>query len=52
MNKIFLDLGRTAETVVLQKHSENKIDCILVGTAVRTDPALFFLFEKLINLVH
>jgi hypothetical protein len=46
------DLGRTAEAVVLQKLSEITFDCILIGAGLRTIPAHFLLFEKLINVVH
>jgi hypothetical protein len=48
----FTDLGRTAEAVVAQKLSESTFDCILIGAGVRTIPAHFLLFEKLINVVH
>ena len=48
----FVDLGRTAEAVVLQKLSRNKFDCILIGAGLRTVPEHFPLFEKLINVVH
>jgi len=47
-----IDLGRTAEAVVLQKLSQNTFDCILIGAGVRTVPAHLLLFEKLINVVH
>ena len=47
-----IDLGRTAEAVVLQQLSQDTFDCILIGAGVRTVPAHFFLFEKLINVVH
>ena len=46
------DLGRTAEAVVLRKLSESTFDCILIGAGIRTLPAHFLLFEKLINVVH
>jgi hypothetical protein len=46
------DLGRTAESVVLQKLSESMFDCILIGAGIRTIPTNFLLFEKLINVVH
>ena len=46
------DLGRTAEAVVVQKLSEGRFDCIVIGAGVRTMPAHFLLFEKLINIVH
>jgi hypothetical protein len=46
------DLGRTAEAVVSKKLSESTFDCILIGAGIRTIPAHFLLFEKLINVVH
>ena len=48
----FVDLGETAETVVKKKLNESTFDCILIGAGVRTVPAHFSLFEKLINVVH
>jgi hypothetical protein len=47
-----VDLGQTAESVVSQKLSESKYDCIVIGAGIRTLPAHFLLFEKLINAVH
>jgi len=47
-----VDLGQTAEGVVSQKLSESKYDCIVIGAGIRTLPAHFLLFEKLINTVH
>ncbi len=46
------DLGKTAESVVVQKLSESTFDCILIGAGLRTMPTHFLLFEKLINVVH
>jgi hypothetical protein len=47
-----VDLGQTAESVVFQRLSESKYDCIVIGAGIRTLPAHFLLFEKLINAVH
>lgn len=47
-----VDLGQTAESVVSQKLSKSKYDCIVIGAGIRTLPAHFLLFEKLINAVH
>ena len=47
-----VEVGSTAEVVVLQTLSQNKFDCILIGAGVRTAPEHFVLFEKLINVVH
>jgi hypothetical protein len=46
------DLGETAEAVVLERLGAKKFDCILIGAGVRSIPAHFLLFERLINLVH
>lgn len=47
-----VDLGETVESVVSQKLSESKYDCIVIGAGIRTLPTHFLLFEKLINAVH
>jgi len=46
------DFGETAEAVVESQLKEKRYDCILIGAGVRTNPANFILFEKLINVVH
>ncbi|MGO9395372.1 MAG: hypothetical protein ACLP7A_12255 [Desulfobaccales bacterium] len=46
------DLGKTAESVVVQKLLESTFDCILIGAGLRAIPTHFLLFEKLINVVH
>jgi hypothetical protein len=47
-----IDLGKTAETVVLDRLRQKQFNCILIGAGVRTIPKYFLLFEKLINVVH
>ena len=47
-----VDLGETAESVIRERLSANKYDCILVGAGLRTLPAHFLLFEKAMNLIH
>ncbi len=47
-----VDLGETAEIVVIQKLKETTFDCVMIGAGVRTMPDKFLLFEKLINIVH
>jgi len=47
-----IDLGETAETVVLGRLQRKPFDCILIGAGVRTIPSHFILFERLINLLH
>lgn len=46
------DLGETAGTVVKAALDAKQYDLILIGAGVRTIPAQFALFEKLINIVH
>jgi hypothetical protein len=47
-----IDPGETAEALILERLGTKKFDCILIGAGVRTMPAHFLLFEKVINLVH
>ena len=46
------DLGDTAEDVVSHKLSEKPFDCVVIGAGIRTIPAYFLLFERLVNVVH
>jgi hypothetical protein len=46
------DRGETAEAVVKTALATGPYEVILIGAGVRTVPAHFALFEKLINLVH
>ncbi len=46
------DLGETADAVVLAELTTQHYDLILIGAGIRTFPAHFALFERLINLVH
>lgn len=46
------DLGETAADVVARKLSEKAFDCVVIGAGIRTLPAYFLLFERLINVVH
>ncbi len=50
--QFFVDTGETAERVVTEKLTQNRYDCVLIGAGVRTNPKMFLLFEKLINVVH
>jgi hypothetical protein len=47
-----IDLGDTAEAVVLDRLRQTRFDCIVIGAGVRTGPSHFILFERLINVVH
>ena len=46
------DLGKTAEAVVTERLSRGQFDCVLIGNGVRSSPANFLLFERLVNAVH
>lgn len=46
------DFGETAEATVREQLEKKRYDCIVIGAGVRTIPANFLLFEKLINVVH
>lgn len=47
-----IDTGQTAEAQILERLGTRNFDCILIGAGVRTLPANFLLFERVINLVH
>ena len=47
-----VDLGATAEAVVLETLSQSQFDCIMVGAGIRALPEHTALFEKIINAVH
>lgn len=47
-----VDLGETAEEVARAALDEKPCDVVLIGAGVRTMPAQFALFEKLVNIVH
>ena len=51
-HRCLTDFGQTAEAVVIAELQRREFDCILIGAGVRTVPSNFFLFEKLINIVH
>lgn len=48
----FVDHGQTAVDMVTAALAERSADIVLIGAGVRTDPAEFLLFERLINTVH
>ena len=48
----FIDNGETACQVVAKLLKNNKYNYILIGAGVRKSEQHFYLFEKLINLVH
>lgn len=47
-----IDLGATAEMVVLQTLAQQTFDCILIGAGIRALPQHTLLFEKVINAIH
>ena len=47
-----VDLGATAEAVVVQALSQQTFDCILIGAGIRALPEHTSLFERIINAVH
>lgn len=46
------DFGETAEAVVQDQLQQQRFDCVMIGSGVRSNPSNFLLFEKLINVVH
>jgi hypothetical protein len=48
----FTDFGETAEAVVRDQLKQKRFDCVMIGAGVRSNPANFLLFEKLVNVVH
>jgi hypothetical protein len=49
---LLVDRGETAEAAVSRALKEKTFDCVLIGAGIRTIPAMFLLFEKLVNVVH
>lgn len=49
---LLTDRGETAEAVLSAALEGAAFDCILVGAGIRTIPAHFLLFEKLLNVIH
>lgn len=47
-----VDLGATAESMLLQTLSRDRFDCIMIGAGLRVVPEHTALFEKIINLMH
>lgn len=46
------DTGETAEEKLTESIESFDPDLVVVGAGIRTDPDLFLLFEKLINIIH
>lgn len=49
---LYLDDGKTAESVLSDTLAANNYDCIMFGAGLRVVPPYFLLFERLINVAH
>jgi hypothetical protein len=47
-----VDPKDTSQGIVLDKLSEEKFDCIMIGFGIRGRPQHTVLFEKIINTIH
>ncbi|MCA1455607.1 hypothetical protein I6F35_20745 [Bradyrhizobium sp. BRP22] len=47
-----VDLGDTAEPVVVAALESKRFDCVVIGAGLREGAAHLLLFEKILNLVH
>jgi len=52
VHNCLVDLGATAETVVVTMLLQHTFDCILIGAGIRALPQHTSLFETIINAVH
>lgn len=52
VHECLVDLGATAEAVVLTALSQHSFDGILIGAGIRALPQHTLLFETIINVVH
>ncbi|MEO5730851.1 MAG: hypothetical protein ABI134_21905 [Byssovorax sp.] len=52
LTNCLVDAGETAEAVTLAALQARAYDVVVIGAGVRTLPAHFLLFERLLNLVH
>ena len=50
--QLLVDLGETAEAVIANELTATSFDCVLIGAGIRSLPAHFLTFEKIINVVH
>ncbi len=46
------DTGEKAEEKLVESIKSFGPDLVMVGAGIRTDPDLFLLFEKVINIIH
>jgi hypothetical protein len=49
---LYVDEGKTAETLLADTLAAGGYDCIMIGAGLRIVPPYFLLFEKLINVIH
>ena len=47
-----VDLGETAEQVVVAALQSKRFDCVVIGAGLREPAGQLPLFEKILNLVH
>ena len=52
VHQCLVDLGATAEAMVLSMLSQDTFDCILIGAGIRALPQHTLLFETIINAVR
>jgi hypothetical protein len=52
VQQCLVDLGATAEAVVVKALAEHTFDVILIGAGIRALPQHTLLFERIINVVH
>jgi hypothetical protein len=52
LHDCLVDRGETALTVIAQKLTETRVDCVVIGAGVRVAPSMLLLFEKILNVVH
>ena len=48
----FLADAESATDTVTQALENTSYDCVLIGAGVRLDPDAFYVFERLINVIH
>ena len=52
VKSLYVDDGKTAESVLTDALTTSTYDCIMIGAGLRIVPPYYLLFEKLINIVH
>ena len=49
---LYVDDGKSAETMLTDELATSRYDCIMIGAGLRIVAPYFLLFEKLMNVVH